>query len=87
MGKQAPVPPIIKDKQNEPLMNSCMSALVKHVAELCKAGLRACHYIEEFHLRRIHPLGHREKLTFECPRLSDPSREPAKGKSAFFFTC
>jgi hypothetical protein len=44
-------PPIIKDKRNEPSMNSRLSALVKHVAELREAGLRACHYVKEFHLR------------------------------------
>jgi hypothetical protein len=77
-------PPIIKDKWNEPPMNDRLTALVKRVAELCEAGLNACHCIKEFHLRRIHPLGCREKLAFKCPRLSDPSHEPAEGKSAFF---
>jgi hypothetical protein len=77
-------PPIIKDKRNEPPMNDRLTALVKHMAELREAGLKACQCVEEFHLRRIRPLGHWEKLTFECPRLSDPSREPAEGKSAFF---
>jgi hypothetical protein len=43
-------PPIIKDKWNEPLINSHLSTLVKHVAELCEAGLRVCHCLEEFHL-------------------------------------
>jgi hypothetical protein len=41
---------IIKDKRNEPSMNNRLSALVKRVARLCEAGLRACHYVEEFHL-------------------------------------
>jgi hypothetical protein len=44
-------PPIIKDKQNEPQMNDRLTALVKRVAELCEAGLKACHYVEEFHLQ------------------------------------
>jgi hypothetical protein len=76
-------PPIIKGKRNEPLMNSRLPALVKRMAEVREAGLRACRCVKEFHLRQIHPHGHREKLAFECPRLSDPSREPTEGKSAF----
>jgi hypothetical protein len=44
-------PPIIKDKWNEPPMNDRLTALVKHVAKLCTAGLKACHCIEEVHLR------------------------------------
>jgi hypothetical protein len=43
-------PLIIKDKWNEPLINSHLSTLVKRVAELCEAGLRVCHCLEEFHL-------------------------------------
>jgi hypothetical protein len=53
-------------------MNSRLSALFKCVAELCEAELKACHYIEEFHLWQIHPLDRREKLAFECPQLTDP---------------
>jgi hypothetical protein len=60
-------------------MTLCLSALVKRVAELREADLKACHCIEEFTLRWIHPLGHWEKLAFECPRLADPTREPADG--------
>jgi hypothetical protein len=71
------LPPIIKDKRNEPPMNDRLTALVKRVAELREAGLKACHWIEEFHLRRIHPLGHQEKLAFECLRLFDPSQRQA----------
>jgi hypothetical protein len=37
-------------------MNIHLSALVKHVAELHEAGLKACHCIEEFYLWWIHPL-------------------------------
>jgi hypothetical protein len=33
------------------------------------------------------PLGRWEKLAFECLRLSNPSREPAEGKAAFFSIC
>jgi hypothetical protein len=80
-------PPIIKDKQNEPSMNSHLFALVKHVAELHEVRLRVCHYVEEFHLRQIRPVGCREKLAFECPRLSDPCCEPTEGKVAFFSIC
>jgi hypothetical protein len=49
-GNRQLFPPIIKDKQNEPLMNDRLTALVKHVAELHEAGLKACHYVEEIHL-------------------------------------
>jgi hypothetical protein len=51
VGKQAPIPPIIKDKRNELLMNSCLSALVKRMVELHEVRLKACHCVEEFHLR------------------------------------
>jgi hypothetical protein len=50
-GNKLMFPPIVKDKWKEPLMNDRLSALVKRVAELCKARLRACHCIKEFHLR------------------------------------
>jgi hypothetical protein len=49
-------PPIIKDKRNEPSMNNHLTALVKRVAELREAGLKACHRIEEFHIMQIRPL-------------------------------
>jgi hypothetical protein len=61
-------------------MTPRLAALVKRVAELCAVGLWACHYTEEFTLWWIHPLGHREKLAYDCPRLVDPSREPTTGK-------
>jgi hypothetical protein len=71
-------PPVIKDQRKKPLMTACLSALVKCVAELRQAGLEACHCVEEFHLRWIHPLGHWEKLAYECPRLADLNRYPAE---------
>jgi hypothetical protein len=83
-GNKFMFPPIIEDKRNEPLMNDCLTALVKRVAKLREVRLKACHCIEEFNLQRNCSLDRQEKLAFECPRLSDPSREPAKGKSAFF---
>jgi hypothetical protein len=49
-------------------------------AELHEASLKACHCTEEFYLRRICPIGRWEKLAYECPRLADPSREPADGE-------
>jgi hypothetical protein len=73
-------PPFVKDKRDEPTMTPCLAALIKQVAELHKARLKACHCTEEFTLQRIHPLGRREKMAFECPRLADPSREPVDGK-------
>jgi hypothetical protein len=55
-------PPNIDNKQSEPKMIVFLAALVKRVAELCEADLKACHCAEEFNLRWIHPFGHREKL-------------------------
>jgi hypothetical protein len=77
-------PQIIKDKWNELPMNDRLTSLVKRVAKVHEAGLKACHYIEEFHLWRIRSLGHWENLAFECPLLSHPNRESDEGKSAFF---
>jgi hypothetical protein len=34
-------------------MTARLSALVKRVAELRWASFEVCHYVEEFHLRRI----------------------------------
>jgi hypothetical protein len=73
-------PLLIKDKRGESPMTPCLAALFKRVAELHEAELKACHYAEEFTLQRIHPLGHLEKLAFECPWLADPNREPTDGK-------
>jgi hypothetical protein len=44
-------PLFIKEKLGELLMTPCLAALVKRVAELCEAGLKACHCGEEFTLR------------------------------------
>jgi hypothetical protein len=41
-------------------------AIKNKQSELCQAGLEACHYVEEFYLWWIRPLGHRKKLAFEC---------------------
>jgi hypothetical protein len=46
-------PPAIKDQRKEPPMIDRLAALVRRVAELRQAGLEACHYAEEFYLRRI----------------------------------
>jgi hypothetical protein len=53
MGKQipSPLPPVIKDERNEPLMKSRLSALAKRMAELHETRLKVCHYVEGFHLR------------------------------------
>jgi hypothetical protein len=79
------LPPLIKNKWGEPKMALRLAALVKWLAELRNAGHRAFHYIEEFTLRRISPLDHREKLTYLCPHLADPSRKPVASK-IFNFT-
>jgi hypothetical protein len=61
-------------------MTPRLATLVKRVAELHAAGLWVCHCGEEFTLRRIHPLGRCEKLAYDCPRLVNPSHEPAVSK-------
>jgi hypothetical protein len=73
-------PPVIKAQRTKPSMNARLAALVKRVPELRAAGLKACHYIEEFHHRRIRPLDHRGKHAYECMRMADPNRKPADGK-------
>jgi hypothetical protein len=82
------LPPLIDNKWGEPKMTSRLTALVKQVTELHDFGLRAHHCAEEFTLRRIHPLGHSEKLAYECSRLADPIRELAtSGIFSFAFSC
>jgi hypothetical protein len=44
-------PPFVKDKWGRPLMTPRLAALVKRVAKLREAGLKACHYDKEFTLR------------------------------------
>jgi hypothetical protein len=46
-------------------MTDRLVTLTKRVAELRQAGLEACHCVEEFFVRRIHPLGRRKTLAFE----------------------
>jgi hypothetical protein len=58
-------PPVIKDQRKEPLITARLSTLVKCVTELHQADLEAFHCVEEFHLQRIHPLSHWEKLAYE----------------------
>jgi hypothetical protein len=56
------------------------------VTELLQAGLEPCHCPEEFILRRIHPLGCQEKLTFESLQFTNLSRNPAPSKTLTFTT-
>jgi hypothetical protein len=44
-------PPLIKARRIDPSMNAHLADLVKCVAKLHEARLKACHYIKEFHLR------------------------------------
>jgi hypothetical protein len=82
------LPPLIDKKWGESMMIVRLFALVKRVAELRDSGLWARHCAREFTLRQIFPLGHREKLTYECPRLPDPSHEPVAGNFFnFAFSC
>jgi hypothetical protein len=70
--------PLIDRKRGEPKMTPRLAALVRQL----------CHCVVQFTLRWIHPLGHREKLAYECPRLADPSREPTAGNFFnFAFSC
>jgi hypothetical protein len=84
MNKHLP-PPQIEDKRGELEMTPRLAMLVKHVTELRQASLWVCHYAEEFSLRWIRPLGHREKLAYECPLLADLTHEPTNGKILIFF--
>jgi hypothetical protein len=82
------LPPLIDDKRGKTNMTPRLAALVKRMAELRDSSLCAHHCAEEFTLQRIHPLGHREKLTYECLRLADPSCELATGRIFnFAFSC
>jgi hypothetical protein len=76
--------PLIKDKQKALEESPRLKALVNLMAELHRARLEACHCIKEFILRRIRPLGRKEKMAFECPRFADPSRNPSSGKTLSF---
>jgi hypothetical protein len=73
-------PLIIKAQRKEPPMTNSLSTLVNCVVELYKVGLKACHCVEEFHIRRIHPLGRQETLAYECPWMVNPNRNLAGGK-------
>jgi hypothetical protein len=44
-------PLVIKAQQQESPMNVLLAALVKRVAELHRAGLKALHCVEEFYLQ------------------------------------
>jgi hypothetical protein len=59
-------PPAIKNKRTEPPMTDRLAALIKRIAELRQAVLEVCHCVKEFYVRRIHPLGRRKTLAFEC---------------------
>jgi hypothetical protein len=43
-------PPFVKDKWGKPPMTPCLAALVKRVAEIREARLKACHRVKEFTL-------------------------------------
>jgi hypothetical protein len=60
-------------------MTDRLATLIKRVAELRQVGLEACYCVKEFYLQWICLLGHRKTLTFECPQMADPSRDPSEG--------
>jgi hypothetical protein len=68
-------------------MTDHLAALVKRIAELRQAVLKACHCVKEFYLRRIHPLGCWKTLAFECPRMADPCHNPSKGNIFVLSLC
>jgi hypothetical protein len=78
-------PPVVKAQRKESPMKACLAAMDKRVSELREAGLKAYHYIKEFHHRWIHPLGRQDKYAYECPRMADPNREPEDGKLSIVF--
>jgi hypothetical protein len=55
-------PSAIKSQRTEPPMTDRLVALTKRIAELHHAGLEACHCVEEFFIRLIHPLDRRKTL-------------------------
>jgi hypothetical protein len=73
--------PVVKNKRKESLMTDCLAALVKHVAELCQAGLEVCHYIEEFHFLTDSPPWSSKDPSIRMPvdRMADPSHDPLEG--------
>jgi hypothetical protein len=78
--------PLVKTQRAEPSMNARLSGLVKRVSELRAVGLKACHCVEEFHHRRIHPLRCRKRRAYECPRMANPNLKPTDSKlSTSFF--
>jgi hypothetical protein len=72
------LPLAIKNKRTETPMTDRLVALTKHVVELRQAGLEACHYVEEFFVYRIRPLGRRKTLAFKYPRMADPYSKPSE---------
>jgi hypothetical protein len=52
-------------------MTPRLATLVKRVAELHDGSLQACHCTEEFTLRRIRPLGHRDMIAYDPPLKKD----------------
>jgi hypothetical protein len=81
------LPPLIDNKRGKHEMTPRLTALVKRVAELRDAGHWACHCAEEFILRRIHPLGYRDALAYECPQIANPSHDPANSMTFNFVCC
>jgi hypothetical protein len=74
------LPPLINNKRGEPKKTPRLAALVKRVAKLHDASLRACHCVEEFTLQQICPLGRWDMLAYEWLQLNDSSRDPAAHK-------
>jgi hypothetical protein len=69
------LPPLINNMRGEQKMTPRLTALVKRVAKLHDVGFQACHYVEEFTLQQIRPLGRRNMMAYECPWLNDLSRD------------
>jgi hypothetical protein len=80
------LPSLIANKWKAPEDSYWLKALVKQVTKLCRVGLEARHCAEDFILHRIRPLGHRDKLVFECLRFADPSHNPSGVKGFLVLT-
>jgi hypothetical protein len=81
------LPSLIDTKRKELKLTPRLTVLVKWLTELYDTGFWACHCVEEFTLRQIHPLDHWDKLTYECLQQANPSHEPADGKFFNFAFC
>jgi hypothetical protein len=77
MGEQALVPFGCQGSMPRAADERALVCLGQSCFSTPQAGFNVCHCIEEFYLRRILPLGCRDKYAYECPRMANPSYEPS----------